>query len=1132
MTSICQISFRCCFLLLTFITAIEAGGQSKSPFITKAGNPVVKPAGKPVVVDLPVLRNEKGEIIKSLNKNPFVLGTAGGYTRMKNFNTEQGLALSTLGCAYCDKEGNLWFGTQGGGVSKYDGKGFTNYTTMQGLANNSVLGITEDKQGNFWFATYGGGASKFDGHKFITYTEKDGLPNKLLLSVFTDNKGNVWFGTQDGGVSKYDGKTFKTFTKADGLSSNTIWSIAEDKNSKIWLGLQGGNINIYNGSSFITYDSSSGLPGKTVRSIYCDMAGGIWAGTNGGGLCRFNGISFEKYTTANGLASDRVLSVMEDGKGNLWAGTNGGASRLNEWNNDRKRVTFTTYTKSQGLSNNTIWCMTKDISGNIWFGTYGGGVNRFDGTLSSYTKELGLASNIIYSICEDRNGDKWFGTDAGGVSRFDGRAFYSYGVAQGLTNDIVYCVAEDKDGNLWMGMQSGGVCKFDGKYFYTYTTAQGLANNTVISILQDKADNLWFGTQEGGVTKFDSKNGTMTTWTKDNGLAGNTVRTIIEDKNSNLWFCTEGGGVSRFTPSSSSFINYTVAEGLANNSVYSAVEDAKGNIWFATQEGISFLPNNEAASASKSGKPFINYTMPNGLPDNFVSQVLQDKEGNIIAGTNKGLCLISHGDILAGVTVYNTETGYPINDVNVGSHSLFADSRGILWAGTGSDKNSLIRLEYPKKQDVKNALHINIKGIKVQEENLCWYSLDARADSATLAQQEMISYLRVLTPLERDSIKNKFSGIRFSDISRFSPVPQRLVLPYVHNSITIEFAAIAPGAEDITYQYILDGYEKEWEPETKKTSAVYGNMFEGKYTFKLKAKNTGGNWSEAVTYSFTVLPPWYRHWIAYLSYCLLAIVSIRLIIRYRERAAKEHRNALEEKVRLRTVQLSEEKDRSESLLLNILPQNVAEELKTKGRSEARMFQNVTVIFTDFVNFTGISETLSPDKLVSQLHECFTAFDEIIDRNGLEKIKTIGDAYLAVCGLPDADNQHTVKVVKAAREIMQFMDTKKKQLGDSIGLDEIRIGIHSGDVVAGIVGVKKFAYDIWGDTVNTAARMEQNGEKNKINVSGVTYELIKDQFTCTHRGKIPAKNKGEIDMYFVEEEKSIMVMEGKEVCEKA
>lgn len=209
------------------------------------------------------------------------------------------------------------------------------------------------------------------------------------------------------------------------------------------------------------------------------------------------------------------------------------------------------------------------------------------------------------------------------------------------------------------------------------------------------------------------------------------------------------------------------------------------------------------------------------------------------------------------------------------------------------------------------------------------------------------------------------------------------------------------------------------------------------------------------------------------------------------------------------------KQRSDELLLNILPSEVAEELKLKGESEAKQFDDVTVLFTDFVNFTGASEKLNPKELVSEIHHCFTAFDEIIGRNGLEKIKTIGDAYLAVCGLPNADEQHANKTVTAAQEILKFMGERKKTLGLKDGLGEVRIGINSGSVVAGIVGVKKFAYDIWGDTVNIASRMESNGEVGKVNISGSTHELVKDKFTCTHRGKIQAKNKGEIDMYFVE-----------------
>ena len=208
-----------------------------------------------------------------------------------------------------------------------------------------------------------------------------------------------------------------------------------------------------------------------------------------------------------------------------------------------------------------------------------------------------------------------------------------------------------------------------------------------------------------------------------------------------------------------------------------------------------------------------------------------------------------------------------------------------------------------------------------------------------------------------------------------------------------------------------------------------------------------------------------------------------------------------------------EKIRSENLLLNILPSEVAEELKDKGTAAAKHFNNVTVLFTDFVSFTKVAETLTPQELIDELHTCFKEFDAIIDRHNIEKIKTIGDAYLAVGGLPIEIPGHAEKVIAAAIEIINFMQKRKLLHGDKTF--EVRIGIHSGSVVAGIVGVKKFAYDIWGDTVNVAARMEQNSEPNHINISQTTYEFVKDKFKCTYRGEIEAKNKGKLSMYFVD-----------------
>lgn len=215
------------------------------------------------------------------------------------------------------------------------------------------------------------------------------------------------------------------------------------------------------------------------------------------------------------------------------------------------------------------------------------------------------------------------------------------------------------------------------------------------------------------------------------------------------------------------------------------------------------------------------------------------------------------------------------------------------------------------------------------------------------------------------------------------------------------------------------------------------------------------------------------------------------------------------------VVIREEKDRSDDLLHNILPHETALELKLKGSAKSRYYEQVSVMFTDFVGFTSLAEKMEPDELVSLIHHYFSQFDNIITRHGVEKIKTIGDAYMCAGGLPVPNNTHALDVVKASIEIRDFINTQsalRKEQG--LPAFNIRIGIHTGPVVAGIVGTKKFAYDIWGDTVNTASRIESSGEPGMINISQTTKEIIQEDFTCTCRGKIEAKGKGEINMYFV------------------
>ncbi len=244
----------------------------------------------------------------------------------------------------------------------------------------------------------------------------------------------------------------------------------------------------------------------------------------------------------------------------------------------------------------------------------------------------------------------------------------------------------------------------------------------------------------------------------------------------------------------------------------------------------------------------------------------------------------------------------------------------------------------------------------------------------------------------------------------------------------------------------------------------------------------------------------------------MGMVGVALAF-YMQRNKLDKEKKLSEQERIKSEAA---KKQSEELLLNILPSEVAEEIKTTGTAKAKSYTMVTVMFTDFKDFTSVSERVSAELLVDEIHTCFSAFDHIVQKHKVEKIKTIGDAYLCASGLPVSNYTHAVDMLKAAFEIRDYMHQRKKEKEARGEIPfEIRIGIHTGPVVAGIVGVRKYAYDIWGDTVNMASRIESNGEPGKINISGATFELVKDKFDCTYRGKIPAKNKGEIDMYFVE-----------------
>jgi class 3 adenylate cyclase len=318
-----------------------------------------------------------------------------------------------------------------------------------------------------------------------------------------------------------------------------------------------------------------------------------------------------------------------------------------------------------------------------------------------------------------------------------------------------------------------------------------------------------------------------------------------------------------------------------------------------------------------------------------------------------------------------------------------------------------------------------------------------------------------------------------------------------------------------TYRFFLEGFDRNktgWQTNKFKE---YTNLSAGSYSFRAEYKMPDGRTGELRPVIFRVLPHWYSSSPALVIYFMLVILLVWSVydqLKYRFARTKF---MLEQIINTRTEELIIEKEKTENLLSNVLPKNTADEIMSKGKATKIKYNFVTVLFSDIQGFTKIAEEMNPEVLIDELDKFFFHFDSVVEKYGIEKIKTIGDAYMCAGGIPEKNRTNPVEVILAALEMQLYME-RLKASSELAGMKywDIRIGIHTGTVVAGVVGQKKLSYDIWGDTVNTASRMESSGEAGKINISGTTYEFVREFFVCEHRGKMPVKYKGEIDMYFV------------------
>lgn len=864
---------------------------------------VIKAVDSPCLAEIPVIVEAEKATIKE--QNPFSFST---------FSKLQGLNDNAVRCILSDYKGNIWFGTDGGGVSKYDGRFFTNYTSREGLSNNTIRCMLQDKNGNLWFGTDGGGVTKFDGKYFTHYTEQEGISNDRVFSALEDSKGILWFGTYGGGVSKYDGKSFTHYTIKEGLCHNVIRSILEDKQGNIWLGSDGGGVSRFDGKSFANYTVNEGLGSNFIWSMILDTNGKIWFGEYGNGASLFDGKSFTRFTAKEGLASNNVYCMKKDKQGNIWFGTYGEGVLKFDGNN------FTHFSEKEGLSNNFVFTVFQDINDNIWIGTDGGGVSMFRGELFTHFSAEGKPSNnYIVNVLKDKDNNIWFATDGNGVLKYDGEKFLHFTEKEGLISDVAMCLMQDKTGRIWIFTYRFGVTIYDGKHFFHFSGTGSVSDNMILSAIQDKNGTMWFGTNGNGLLKYDGKS--LLNYTKKEGFCNSRIIKIVEDRTGNLWFGTMGSGIIKFD--GKRFTHYTKNEGLNNNNILTIFEDKSGNIWFGTDGGgalkydgnrIETIEKNNNPSSydqydlvkanGKFIKTFTVFAKNEGLTDNIVKNIIEDINGNLWFGTHKGLSKLTKDKLksyykrlklyadspdslqnhlpLILFKNFTYEDGFL--GIGCSRNAICEDKNGTIWIGANAKLTA-----YHSEGDKLDTIPPNIQllSVNLYNENVHWIKFENKSDTSFVLKNGI-------------TVKN-FS---FDSTTKWYGLPMNLCLRHNNNFITFKYIGIKLTQSDkVMYQYKLDGLENNWNAYTISNEVSYGNLPAGKYTFKVKAMNSDGYWSKVYSYSFTIIPPWWKTWLFRIFVIVIILISTISIFRWRISLLKRKEKQLEKLVRAKTAEV-------------------------------------------------------------------------------------------------------------------------------------------------------------------------------------------------------------------------------------
>lgn len=838
--------------------------------------------------------------------------------KFEHLTVEDGLSQNSVFCVLQDSYGFLWFGTQDGGVNKFDGYDFTIYTNMLdqpgSIAGNNISKLYEDKKGRVWIGTWGAGLDLYDPsfESFTHYKHHPETTNCIshnrIRAIIEDLHGNMWIGTAGGGLNKLvlDTETFKHYQSdqqnSNSLLNDIIWDLDFDQRNLLWIATDKG-ISIFDpvNEKFILLDTlinnRNPLSGKQIRCITIGGDGFVWVGTTDG----LYGInlpqkSIYQFSLNDDLSNDpgvfQINTVFEDHDGQIWIGSHAGGLFLF----NKKSETFLRFTHDPknpySISFNDIREVFQDISGNLWIATRGGGVNRLNVNATKFNhyshnpfNSKSLSSNQVWAICEDFSGGIWVGTYGGGL-------------------------------NL-LSRESGNF-----KHYLAHPEhVNSLSNNIVLSLYPGGGGVLWIGTQGGGLNKFIPETGEFTIYStdesNDSGIGDNLVSCLLEDSNGILWIGTDMG-LDKMDIAQESFVHYRSKQNdstsISDNRIWSIYLDSEERLWIGTDNGLNLFDQ----KANEFQRFLYHPDDVSSISDNDIFCIYQDALGNMWFGTGRGLSrLVSLSGGFDRFTSLPHLSGIPV-------YGIVEDMQKNLWIST---INGLVQFNRESMDtryfDASDGLQSNefIRGAYWQNPITGEICLGGINGFNTFLPEE-IAVNTFIPPVVITQFNLFNQPVTISDkgpLFQCITETKEIKLNYRQYDFSFRFVALNyTNTLKNQYKYRLSGYEEEWKEVGADRTATYTNISHGSYIFSVIGSNNDDIWNEeGASIRITITPPFWKTTIFYTGTALFILLSIIGAIKIRERNLLREKKILEVRVAERTQEVMDQKSEIERKNLEI-----------------------------------------------------------------------------------------------------------------------------------------------------------------------------------------------------------------------